>query len=120
MAVAPLVGARIEIRSCSLSRIRHNVAPLAGARIEISHTYIADKVKYVAPLVGARIEMLYDAFITSVESVAPLVGARIEILYWVSWYPQPLSLPSWERGLKSLLRMGCMVHRCRSPRGSAD
>ena len=98
------------------------VAPLVGARIEIACAGREIYIMYVAPLVGARIEIssgeggVYWRF-----HVAPLVGARIEI-------PLPkfhqrffLSLPSWERGLKFVKFGGWNEgHDGRSPRGSED
>ena len=55
--VAPLAGARIEIRMPGIMRNGNRVAPLAGARIEISKTGIAASDIEVAPLAGARIEI---------------------------------------------------------------
>ena len=56
----------------------------------------------VAPLVGAWIEIFFDVNIVVFDLVAPLVGAWIEI--WNQYrifYDPNMSLPSWERGLKS-------------------
>ena len=56
------------------------VAPLAGARIEIkSRARLKDPV-VVAPLAGARIEIVCKHKSTLSQLVAPLAGARIEIL----------------------------------------
>ena len=54
----------------------------------------------VAPLVGAWIEIEKHRFRLLDESVAPLVGAWIEILMVILFIGLPVSLPSWERGLK--------------------
>ena len=74
------------------------VAPLAGARIEIVMKYLTEKDRYVAPLAGARIE------------IVNLQHASCE----------RKSLPSRERGLKSLYIQKLTRSTCRSPRGSAD
>mgnify|MGYP006982317312 CR=1 FL=1 len=79
IAVAPLVGAWIEIRlSCSLINLR-SVAPLVGAWIEMIALFTQSGNTTVAPLVGAWIE---------IGSCSVKIGC-IE-----------MSLPSWERGLK--------------------
>ena len=51
---------------------------------------------------GAWIEIFFDVNIVVFDLVAPLVGAWIEI--WNQYrifYDPNMSLPSWERGLKS-------------------
>ena len=71
MAVAPLAGAWIEIRSrfrCPISRI---VAPLAGAWIEIEMGDEADDASKVAPLAGAWIEIITIARHTMKQSRSP-------------------------------------------------
>ena len=73
------------------------------------------RVAIVAPLVGARIEICHCTAYIKTQPVAPLVGARIEIALSVRLRLSQMSLPSWERGLKSLLCMGCMVHRSVAP-----
>ena len=55
----------------------------------------------VAPLVGAWIEMFNDFTENAVLFVAPLVGAWIEIEMKRVTTCGVMSLPSWERGLKS-------------------
>ena len=57
IAVAPLVGARIEIEQFGLTKWNKLVAPLVGARIEIEHWCCCCGFCFVAPLVGARIEI---------------------------------------------------------------
>ena len=54
----------------------------------------------VAPLVGAWIEIPVHTTVSPSSSVAPLVGAWIEISNRSCNPLVPLSLPSWERGLK--------------------
>ena len=56
-AVAPLVGAWIEIRSNRLAMIGNSVAPLVGAWIEITGQKSYIRTDSVAPLVGAWIEI---------------------------------------------------------------
>ena len=77
------------------------VAPLAGARIEIKTGFTAVITKRVAPLAGARIEIVIPVPQGQYLLVAPLAGARIEILELKSSCASSMSLPSRERGLKS-------------------
>ena len=57
----------------------------------------------------------------NIDKVAPLVGAWIEISSISTRQIPSLSLPSWERGLKSDV-VSCVDIRdvSRSPRGSVD
>ena len=55
------------------------VAPLVGARIEIQNNHIYPCTCIVAPLVGARIEIIVNLDFMDFYIVAPLVGARIEM-----------------------------------------
>ena len=57
IAVAPLVGAWIEIPTHLNLRDGEWVAPLVGAWIEILNQSNIDWIKFVAPLVGAWIEI---------------------------------------------------------------
>ena len=80
-----------------------------GAWIEMQSTILQKLVDLVAPLVGAWIEILDLNFPGFYQLVAPLVGAWIEISKYrgipsVSFK----SLPSWERGLKSV-KVRCML-----------
>ena len=101
IAVAPLVGAWIEIAENATDYQADTVAPLVGAWIEISvFFYLIERYlslplwerglkcrmrsgklaqKRVAPLVGAWIEILLLPRPRYVIHVAPLVGAWIEI-----------------------------------------
>ena len=56
----------------------------------------------VAPLVGAWIEIHLLQYIHLTRTVAPLVGAWIEIQQFLLQELRKQSLPSWERGLKSV------------------
>ena len=87
------------------------VAPLVGAWIEIKVLRSHIGVGRVAPLVGAWIEILDRGFNVLPERVAPLVGAWIEISFSTSVFgSKTLSLPSWERGLKYAVILGyCVV-----------
>ena len=55
------------------------VAPLVGAWIEIDRYRLPDWLDCVAPLVGAWIEIVVEGSVTRAIRVAPLVGAWIEI-----------------------------------------
>ena len=57
IAVAPLVGAWIEIRNLSTLTKNLDVAPLVGAWIEIINRSCKRRYIPVAPLVGAWIEI---------------------------------------------------------------
>ena len=78
------------------------VAPLAGARIEIRRKGKQMAATFdVAPLAGARIEIHNSIYRgQSLGSVAPLAGARIEIGCLSQGKDSGQSLPSRERGLK--------------------
>ena len=102
IAVAPLVGAWIEIMIIDMDDDIKYVAPLVGAWIEISvktkeficsaaslpswerglklhHEIQRSHCIGVAPLVGAWIEIYSTALKLLMNIVAPLVGAWIEI-----------------------------------------
>ena len=74
----------------------------------------------VAPLVGAWIEIAQDRPPLAANLVAPLVGAWIEINSNVGFSSIAVSLPSWERGLKSEGVAEGDPQARRSPRGSVD
>ena len=78
------------------------------------------KALLVAPLVGAWIEMYKASIVHLWRQVAPLVGAWIEILSEAYEHAVEKSLPSWERGLKSLPADVKDPFWSRSPRGSVD
>ncbi len=141
--VAPLAGAWIEmLKGIDLIK-SFEVAPLAGAWIEILRKARKTNRRRVAPLAGAWIEMRVDIEPESTRTVAPLAGAWIEIASPLRWHACMMSLPSRERGLKSVcLAMtqtwisvaplaGAWIEICnaliivkceesRSPRGSVD
>ena len=65
-------------------------------------TSLIQKQYRVAPLVGAWIEIGAHHEHHNKQTVAPLVGAWIEIHQNKLPFPPLPSLPSWERGLKSI------------------
>ena len=119
--VAPLVGARVEIRAYVKLILLYTVAPLVGARVEMAVNWKCRSSPSVAPLVGARVEIHHVLALSAPIYVAPLVGARVEISSMRPCARGAGSLPSWERGLKFvILDYKSDLLRCRSPRGSAD
>ena len=96
------------------------VAPLVGAWIEIKILFALFQFNNVAPLVGAWIEIKSREYCWKGIGVAPLVGAWIEISSFCLENNQPVSLPSWERGLKSVCKLSICPFIGRSPRGSVD
>ena len=76
------------------------VAPLVGAWIEIANVIQLPIFAFVAPLVGAWIEIDKPLYFGAMAQVAPLVGAWIEIIGFMYLIQQDRSLLSWERGLK--------------------
>ena len=97
------------------------VAPLVGAWIEISISGSRRLLRLVAPLVGAWIEIFGRIRACPLDAVAPLVGAWIEMYpsKKTLTHPHP-SLPLWERGLKYPYRQPKDVYLGRSPCGSVD
>ena len=91
-----------------------------GAWIEIIVPQPTNSSTLVAPLVGAWIEITHKCIGWGGCRVAPLVGAWIEITYSAFKCHTTASLPSWERGLKSLNNKVEIVNEGRSPRGSVD
>ena len=138
------MGAWIEIPNNPQIVHQYFVAPPVGAWIEIIVAFNCFTSSYVAPPVGAWIEICFARFFCSVMYVvAPPVGAWIEIIVEVPGFFPVLSLPPWERGLKShkpfqkfrkasvAPPVGAWIeiplrfivtesNRCRSPRGSVD
>ena len=78
------------------------VAPLAGAWIEIITRILSINSGKVAPLAGAWIEIAVLMKQSALTGVAPLAGAWIEIPKMPMYNAAKESLPSRERGLKSL------------------
>ena len=77
------------------------VAPFVGAWIEIHIRKSCSKITLVAPFVGAWIEMYQCDKADYVIFVAPFVGAWIEIYNEMMQQPAgTVSLRSSERGLK--------------------
>ena len=81
-----------------------DVAPFAGAWIEISVFCIKELTPYVAPFAGAWIEISAKNKQKNRIKVAPFAGAWIEIFYFILYISHSVSLPSRERGLKSIIR----------------
>ena len=80
-----------------------SVAPRVGAWIEILIAKAYIPVTQVAPRVGAWIEIQQKAKVEKyLKGVAPRVGAWIEICVLTGYcIDDDMSLPAWERGLKS-------------------
>ena len=123
IAVAPLVGAWIEISVSSPQRAMGSVAPLVGAWIEIAPNMDSAMLltslplwerglKFVAlprservmekslPLWERGLKSKCKFKLIAKPGVAPLVGAWIEIIKLTRHSSLILSLPLWERGLK--------------------
>ena len=119
--VAPLVGAWIEIIREMSTRMIFSVAPLVGAWIEMVEAQSVLRIFPVAPLVGAWIEIGKNGTDRCGRKVAPLVGAWIEIFTDVKTKIASMSLPLWERGLKSTKASSRDGRKNRrSPCGSVD
>ena len=73
-----------------------------GAWIEITSIPPRQNTDSVAPLVGAWIEISLLSRSSINLFVAPLVGAWIEMDELMTFLDEVKSLPSWERGLKSM------------------
>ena len=101
--VAPFAGAWIEIHGCGQRITEHRVAPFAGAWIEIASLHPDYCFYVVAPFAGAWIE-IYTLITSSLAgAVAPFAGAWIEIFHCGVAAGMTVSLPSRERGLKSII-----------------
>ena len=96
------------------------VAPLVGAWIEIQPSMFITISPLVAPLGGAWIEIWWMLSTQTRWTVAPRVGAWIEIPIDLKLPVITASLPSWERGLKSVNTNLIIYIMGRSPRGSVD
>ncbi len=93
-AVAPLVGAWIEMVLTFSCCFTYVVAPLVGAWIEIEELLGLDGSDVVAPLVGAWIEISSHGMTSSTALwVAPLVGAWIEMMRHVAHPKAPGRTP---------------------------
>ena len=79
IAVAPLVGAWIEIHLFSdVSRMILSL-PSWERGLKYVKPQFPQCYSFVAPLVGAWIEIFLSDFVATPATVAPLVGAWIEI-----------------------------------------
>ncbi len=97
------------------------VAPLVGAWIEILRKLMQNRTIMVAPLVGAWIEILKAPLVMVRLTRRSSVGAWIEMLRTWTRGKWSQSLLSWERGLK--LQWGKkedFENPRRSSRGSVD
>ncbi len=103
--VAPPVGAWIEIPVFAYFFVFSSVAPPVGAWIEIDKTSLKNvKGKGRSPR-GSVDWNLHKIKILAWVQVAPPVGAWIEIRFnYVGTGIDVSSLPPWERGLKKFLR----------------
>ena len=79
------------------------VAPHAGAWIEISPVFAGVTVIFVAPHAGAWIEIIEVKRFDDPLHVAPHAGAWIEIAGLPVAHRAARSLPTRERGLKSVI-----------------
>ena len=107
----------VNLKHCPVSL----VAPLAGAWIEIERRSVG--VPEIGSLPsrerGLKCRRMYQP--GQAGSVAPLAGAWIEIFaFELEQQEREPSLPSRERGLKSLFFTLAQPGRGRSPRGSVD
>ena len=78
-AVAPLVGAWIEINNCHVQRVAYASLPSWERGLKCLQQVSAVSGLPVAPLVGAWIEIGCTNDVAISPTVAPLVGAWIEI-----------------------------------------
>ncbi len=95
------MGAWIEIAMSAMVRDFTPSLPLWERGLKYPELGQTVYAQVVAPLVGAWIEIVPLPSCASVLRVAPLVGAWIEIVPWYFATYDELSLPLWERGLKS-------------------
>ena len=79
LAVAPLVGAWIEIVIAVLTSGGTWSLPSWERGLKSSPATVSIALLIVAPLVGAWIEITISCAMYTIPSVAPLVGAWIEI-----------------------------------------
>ena len=100
--VAPFTGAWIEINMAQTVIQEIQVAPFTGAWIEIRRWECPCCPAAVAPFTGAWIEIEPGQTLRLTAKVAPFTGAWIEIRCHHSRHRQLASLPSRERGLKSI------------------
>ena len=97
--VAPFSGAWIEITTCRMLFVAYRVAPFSGAWIEIDNRQAMPAAGGVAPFSGAWIE---------------IASSPGRLLFFSA------SLPSRERGLKSVFAYSFKTLKGRSLLGSVD
>ena len=101
IAVAPLVGAWIEI-CISKARLQHNRSLPSWERgLKYNKDGSKEVSRPVAPLVGAWIEMVLRHPITQLFGSLPSWERGLKSDYGNNKIYTKQSLPSWERGLKS-------------------
>ena len=98
------MGAWIEITSLNSTATVQTSLPSWERGLKSTENVKRSYPDDVAPLVGAWIEICVGIGNSVSVMVAPLVGAWIEISTIFKYTRCPLSLPSWERGLKCKLR----------------
>ena len=114
--VAPLVGAWIEIDKLRRHFVQCVSLPLWERGLKFTAATSAFWLSHVAPLVGAWIEIKGCLAPLIYMFVAPLVGAWIEITSRGNLFdPVLVSLPLWERGLKSSEICGRNRRGCVAP-----
>ena len=89
--------------------MRPIVAPFTGAWIETWSLLRPPSPLTVAPFTGAWIETSRPARGIVIRLVAPFTGAWIETYEELIFYRYERSLPSRERGLKLLLKLGVLM-----------
>ena len=97
-----------------------DVTPFVGVWIEIVFEFLFCSKISVTPFVGVWIEITKDCFNSMSNQVTPFVGVWIEILREKDKIHYPLSLPSWECGLKLTFTTICIHIFRHSLRGSVD
>ena len=120
IAVAPLVGAWIEILCRCVALESRMSLPSWERGLKCLSNPLIIFYNIVAPLVGAWIEIPFNSPVNDPVLVAPLVGAWIEIIKYLITRGCFWSLPSWERGLKLQPYASLHPRIRRSPRGSVD
>ena len=85
IAVAPLVGAWIEIHKTLLISMADKSLPSWERGLKFCCSHEHDHKAAVAPLVGAWIEIVPSPVSVPGVVVAPLVGAWIEICHRIRW-----------------------------------
>ena len=92
-----------------------------GAWIEIEMVAIGSAwLLAVAPLVGAWIEIWRSPLSYTLLMSLPSWERGLKSVTVSGGNAEAMSLPSWERGLKSVIALTVLLDAGRSPRGSVD